>query len=120
MPDLSALLKSPQVVGEIETGGVQRLDYELDMLRLIGQVVALRTLLEVASSPVAEASAKVSAARALSQLAKDEDPEKTAERLRAAPFSDFTHEELSKLMTMVNEGKPLKEATDLIKQERDS
>lgn len=121
MSNLAELLKAPDATSSLVEGaiGVQRLDYELDLLRLVGQVIALRTLLDVASSPTAEESARVSAARALTQITKNEDPEKTAERLRAAPFADFNHDELQLLIDYANEGMSLKEAVERIKQERE-
>lgn len=76
---------------EEDLQSVERLDYVHDLLKLLGAVLGLHTLLEVSVSGSKE-SARVSAAKELAKL--DEDPERIAERLRAAPFADMDMDEL--------------------------
>lgn len=74
---------------------VERLDYVREQLRLIGAVVGLKALLEVAVESSSD-TARVSAARSLASL--DEDPEDIAARLRSAPWADLSVEELEAMI----------------------
>lgn len=102
----SNALRAPQVLEELlkKATPVQRLDVTYDQLRLIGAVVGLKKLLEVALS-ASKDSDKVSAAKELSRL--DEPPEVIAERLRGAPFVDLTLDQLEAIV-LTGEMDPVK------------
>lgn len=74
-----------------EAQQAQRLDMVWDRLRLIGAVLGMRRLLELAMNS-SNPNVALGASKELSRI--DEDPEVVAERLRAAPFADLTFEEL--------------------------
>jgi len=92
----------------------ESLDQIHDTLRLIGVVLGQMTLLEIATSPAAEAAPRVAAARALMKL--DEAPERIAERLRKSVFSRLSVAELGAMIDKVKKGET--NLKDLIEQSK--
>lgn len=80
----------------------ETLDQIHDTLKLIGVVMGQMALLEVITSPLAEAAPKVAAARALMKI--DEAPERIAERLRKSSFSRLSVAELGAMIEKVKKG----------------
>jgi hypothetical protein len=78
------------------------LDITYDELRLIGSVVGLITLLQVATYS-GDAKARTSAARILVDL--KEEPSDIVERLKAAPFADLSANQLAFVIDQMATGR---------------
>jgi len=66
-----------------------------DKLKLMGAVLAVRTLLDIMLGS-ANANARLGAAKELSRM--DEDPEEIARRIKSSEFASMTIEELEELV----------------------
>ena len=100
---LDKVLGAPdQLKALVEEGlSLNRMDFLYDQLRLVGAVMALRTLLEVVTFGESE-SARVTAAKMLMDL--KEDPEVLSERLKSAPFADLTMPQLEHVVDRLTGG----------------
>ena len=103
------ILRTPDALRDLVDQGLSlsRMDFLHDQLKLVGAVMGLRALVEVVTFGENE-SAKVAAARILTQL--DEDPEKISERLKSAPWADLKMGQLEHLVDRLTGGE-----TDLSK-----
>jgi len=80
----------------------QSLDQVHDTLKLVGVILGQMTLLDIATSPLAEPASRVSAARALLNL--KESPDAIIERIRRSPFAGLNAEQLSAMVAKVRAG----------------
>lgn len=97
-----ALGAPDQLKALMEEGlSLPRLDFLYDQLRLVGAVMALRTLLDVVTFGEHEPS-RVAAAKMLMDL--KEDPAALAERLKSAPFADLTVAQLEHVVDRLGGG----------------
>lgn len=94
---MSGVGKVIDIAEELQNEGVSvdRLDYIYDLQKLLGVVLGLQALLQVVVLS-GDDKARVSAAKELVRL--DEDPDQIAERLRSAPFSDMSVDELEAIV----------------------
>ena len=97
------ILQAPDKLQELVQQGLSlnRMDFLYDQLRLVGAVMGLRTLVEVVTFGDNEA-AKVSAAKMLMDL--KEDPQDIVDRLKAAPFSDLSMDQLEHVLDRLTGG----------------
>jgi hypothetical protein len=91
------------------------LDVTYDQLRLMGAVVGQIALLQIAAFSNDE-KARASAAKTLVDL--KEDPAKLVERLRAAPFADFSPKQLEYVVDQLHLGRT--DLTDIYKEATDA
>lgn len=118
-----ALGAPDQLKALVEEGlSLPRMDFLYDQLRLVGAVMALRTLLEVVTFGEHEPS-RVSAAKMLMDL--KEDPEVLAERLKSAPFADLTMPQLEHVVDRLaggetDLGKLITEAKQVVGEKKDA
>jgi len=100
---LDKVLGAPDQLRDLVAEGLSlnRMDFLYDQLRLVGAVMALRTLLEVVTFGENESS-RVQAAKMLMDL--KEDPEVLAERLKSAPFADLTMPQLEHVVDRLTGG----------------
>lgn len=91
-------LREVLALGQQGTG----LDVTFDQLKLLGAVVGMVTLLQVAATSPDD-KARASAAKVLVDM--KEDPATVVERLRAAPFNDLTMKGLQYVIDQMAEGR---------------
>lgn len=98
-------------------GGVapETLDQVYDMLKLMGLVLGHSALLGVATDPAAEATARVSAARALINV--KEDPQAIGERLRRSAFAGLSVDKLRTMIRQLEAGE--RDLTSLLEEPSD-
>lgn len=80
----------------------EKVDELHDFLKLLGVVIGQVTLLTVATSSLAEAAPRVSAAKALLDI--KETPEALAARLRQSAFAGLTVAQLESLVSHIRSG----------------
>ena len=101
--ELDKALGAPDKLKELVAEGLalNRMDFLYDQLRLVGAVMGLRALVETVTFSDND-SARVAAARLLMDL--KEDPADLVERLKAAPFSDLTMDQLEHVVDRLTGG----------------
>jgi len=99
------IVKAPAALQSLigTASDLNRVDVTYDTIRLLGAVIGLMKLLQLATSATSDEKVVLAAARALTDLR--EDPDAIVERLRAAPFAEYTTEQLAWLAEQVGEGR---------------
>ena len=80
----------------------ERLDVLQDRLRLIGAILGQMALLEVVADSDAPATARVSAAKTLTDMGGE--PQTIIERLKSSPFLDKSPAQLRKMIQDIQDG----------------
>ena len=104
LADAEASGSAAQLLSSLLSSGFkpEKIDELHDFLKLLGVVIGQVTLLTVATSSLAEAAPRVSAAKALLDI--KETPESLAERLRHSQFAHLTVANLETLVSKIREG----------------
>jgi len=92
MAKVTKHIESAQEVIGGDNLDLSRLDQIFDLQRLMGPVIAYKSLLEIVINSSDDKERRMAAAKLLDH--SGEEPERIAERLRASIFSELTLEEL--------------------------